>query len=683
MAEWLLAMTVGPVGRFIGAGRRSRDLWWGSTWVSECSVEIGLELLRGQRDEIAIELITPSRTRLQRIDRDFRGPGLAFGGRISNRLLARVRGDKLTPEAVAEIAHDCEARARRYVAGQLREAHGDLEQKGPLFNKRGRLWIAEDFARQTEAVEEEGDFLEFYAAWTPVDNGDPNRRTFERVWALLDARKTARLFAAPGWTRPGRPKSDLDAGRDSVLRNARDVERSHGAEQAGDHRLARNRLGIGADENLDVLGLARRLAAFRPGPKLRRLPFPPITRVAVEPWLRRVDEDRETRPAFEHLRRSLKEESGKARRDEDHEQLFFAWSSPARDPQDEVGAPLEGEGFFRFDAGFLLENGLDALVRELERVGGRLGSGRWAGSMLDHTLRFLDHTLRPSVARLHAVHGVPPPYYALLAMDGDGVGAALMEAAGSKDLAARVRALDEFADAAEAIVRQHRGCAFYVGGDDLMAYLPLDEAPAAARELAAAFRDKTKEVFTGKGAVSLSGGLAIAHVKADLRGVRHQAEQALRSAKRHRREAANGRGEQPVSWLEIRELPRSGAARRCCGELERLVEDLDHWSDLLSRQLLSPRSAHLLMDLHERLVPATPGADSDAEREPASGIELARHRIRAQIERASRQRDEILERRLAEIRSWDGVAALAAELKIAVRYQRVAALRPEPKEKSS
>ena len=696
MSEWMLAITVGPVGHFIAGGRRSRDLWWGSTWVSECSVEVARQVTTGGGSRT--QLLIPDRRRMETILNHYRPREIAYGGRISNRVLARVGGDDWNAGDVAALAQRCETAARKHLRKQLEANCQQLKAKTyrrgnesrSLYQELEEVWRPEDFGRQVAAIESrnDADFLEFYAAWTPIETGNL-RAAIDRVLVLLDGRKSARLFKAPRWTRAGQPKSDLDGGRDSVLKNAREVQLKHDDMRAESHRLARQRLGIGFDENLDALGLARRLAVFQPGPNLRRLPFPPLSRVAADSWLERVATDPETWEAFQRIQAILDRELADAKSAKIWEKLFFVWCSPARDPWESPMSqetPSRRRKLFRFDAAFLFDGGLDALWAEIDRLRRPAPKDPWAVSILEHTLGLLDRELRLPVRRLHAVHGPPPPYYALLAMDGDGVGQALTRPGGKpaeEALADRVRALNRFGDRAEAIVREHHGCPFYIGGDDVMAYLPIDKALWAARALATAFAVETREAFLGTGAGSLSGGLVFAHAKSDLRGARHRAEEALESAKQHRRRALEATERSPpASWLEIHDLPRSGTARACRGPLDALVTGLDRWQELLAEKRLSPRSAELLMDLRQRLGhPGAPAPDGGASGEPAPGVELAAYRILSQAERSGMENSQ-LRTRLEDLQTWAQVEQLAAELKIAVRAERVAALRP-PQEVSS
>lgn len=419
---------------------------------------------------------------------------------------------------------------------------------------------------------------------------------------------------------------------------------------------------------MDAVGLARRVAVFQrdngAAPGLGRLPFPPITRTAADSWLRRVAADPETRPALEAIKEILRE----AKEDE----IFFTWCSPALDPEVAWEEKDRTPECFPFDASFLMEGGLEALEREVERVGRRLHDRR----EVEGTLLFLKR-LTPFVRQLQKAHGAPPPYFALLFMDGDGVGRALADARNDAELRELVSQLDAYADSAEPLLREkYFGRAFYVGGDDLAAYLPVDTALEAAVALAEHFRTRVKPA--GK-ALTLSAGIVLGHARADLRALRRQAQDALSEAKRRRAQALRDNpSEADEGWMQIVELPRSGSPRSCAGPLRELAERMQKWQELLAEGSLSLRSPHLLLGLHARFAQPGPGDGGNL------GIELARHRIRAQIERSSKGENPTLDAYLETIDTWRKAEALAHELAIAARFHRIGRLRPiEMKETAS
>lgn len=670
MGSWYFVASVGPVGGFIGGGRRSRDLWWGSTWVSECTAHAAEALRAGGE---GVELLVPTWDRLRQVldcnDQE-RTPSKRYAPRISNKIEARVTAG--SAEVVRRLAEAARQAARDHLAAQLRATRKPGQRWQALQGELDRIRHDNAFEDQVKAIED-GDFVEFFAAWTPRTNDPQADRN--RAFELLSSRKNARLFLAPTWSREGWRKSDLDAGRDTVLVDpgGRDAQHS-----PGDLYLARRRLGIHPEEHLDAVGLGRRLSGFvRPGPDLERLPFPPLSRVAADPWLRRAAEESRTRGAFnevDHLLRRGLEDSDPATKE-----LFFAWCSPARDPERAWEEHDQEASLFPYDASFLMEGGLEALLQEIERVSKRMRGG--AGS--DQVTNAKDHllALRPAVRHLHQELGAPQPYFALLDMDGDGVGNAL--AAPGQSIEDRVGALDRFADRAAEVIAAHYGCPFYVGGDELAAYLPVDTALEAASQLERRFRDEVAPSFPPGSAVTLSASLVIAHVKADLRAIRRRGLEALAAAKKCRHDSAT---DCDRAWLQVVELPRSGNERVFTGPLDGSVERLQRWRRLLAGERLSLRSPYLLAGLAERLAQEGAGAEDDT-----LGVELARARILAQRERSTqgegleggaeidaqiRQDVEALEARLDALENWREVRELAAELAIVPRFHRIGRQRP-------
>jgi CRISPR-associated protein Cmr2 len=111
------------------------------------------------------------------------------------------------------------------------------------------------------------------------------------------------------------------------------------------------------------------------------------------------------------------------------------------------------------------------------------------------------------------------PYLAVLSADGDKMGAAI---SGLKSLDKHKefsQKLSEFAGKAREIVRKYYGCCVYTGGDDVLAFLPLDKALPCARDLHGAFGSLWEGWNFGsdlKKNPTLSVGLAVGHALEDL-----------------------------------------------------------------------------------------------------------------------------------------------------------------------
>ncbi len=135
------------------------------------------------------------------------------------------------------------------------------------------------------------------------------------------------------------------------------------------------------------------------------------------------------------------------------------------------------------------------------------------------------------------------PYIAILAMDGDKMGAHLNSLGSREELTAFSRALAIFATThAHKIVADAKGQLIYAGGDDVLAMLPADGAIACARKL----RDAFRQVVNGN--LDVSCGIAVGHYKYPLQALVQEAHTAERRAKNER-----GRG-----TCELTLLKRSG-----------------------------------------------------------------------------------------------------------------------------
>lgn len=433
--QYALAVSIGPVSHFIAAGKSSRDLWFGSTWLSETTRRVAEHLAAHP----GVTLMVPTRARLDDIRRLAEAADFAHGGRVSNKVLARVRPEGAPeehPETLRSLARDLRRVAQTYLVESLdrvRAAHRD--------------WL--DLARfdaQRRAIEG-GDFVEFSAAWAPVA-GDDFGHAAARAVSLRGT--TVRGFtAAP--SKEGGERSDLDLGRDDVLLATSDPT----------VKDARRRRGIGPHDRLDAISVTRRLHTFLParegGPTLDPLPFVPTTRVSVDAWLEGVSKHRVGENVLTDLDAAMKAHAPSG------------WGTPSR--------PL-GEAHFPFEASVLMEGGVEALEVEFPE-----------------DIPFLRDNIRPKIRRLHAECGVPVTYYAFVEMDGDGIGARLRETDTEK-YQALVAQLDRFADDVEPSITSRLGTAIYVAGDELCFYLPVDRALEVVGEITASFQDLVGETMS-------------------------------------------------------------------------------------------------------------------------------------------------------------------------------------------
>lgn len=131
--------------------------------------------------------------------------------------------------------------------------------------------------------------------------------------------------------------------------------------------------------------------------------------------------------------------------------------------------------------------------------------------------------------------GGAPTYYAILVMDGDRMGQHLRAQPGPNHPCTISRALTKFAVAeAEGIVEAHSGTLIYCGGDDILALFPTHQVLACAQRLNEKFREiwaQEMETVRYSSPATLSAGIAVVHIKEDLRFALQMARDAEKRAK--------------------------------------------------------------------------------------------------------------------------------------------------------
>jgi CRISPR-associated protein Cmr2 len=444
-----LAIWIGPVQDFIVAARRTRDLWFGSTVLSEVS--------RAAAQAIGDGLIFPAS---------------ANAPNIANVILAEV-ADEGGPETPARAAS--KAALERW------------EQYGREARKLVSEIVSDErWARQVQ------DVLEVHWAWTPLPSDPEYAAARRRVMRLLSGRHQCRDFA-PGLGEDGVPKSSLDGARETVwMGDPKDLKMSD--------ELAR-KLRLSPGEQLDAVGVVKRLAEGTQN-------YPSVSRIAADPWLRGLE--RRDPTGLEELRdecESLAKAHLLTRVNWKHFEVFpFEGTSVYRNRHKELEKETQGEG--RFEK-------LGGIVRRLER------------------------------------HGIPSPYLAVIAADGDRMGRTLGKiesAAGHREFS---RQLATFAREARETIEGWKGHLIYSGGDDVLALAPVDHALECAWELRRRFGELLKDWAD---APTLSVGIAIGHFMEALEDLLDRARKAESDAKRPDRDG-----------LALHFYPRSGAPLRLRG----------------------------------------------------------------------------------------------------------------------
>lgn len=141
-----------------------------------------------------------------------------------------------------------------------------------------------------------------------------------------------------------------------------------------------------------------------------------------------------------------------------------------------------------------------------------------ASDLPEEVLSHLDE-LRDALRQVTGRVGKPSPFFALLVMDGDYMGA-LLDSVPPENHPRVSQALLDFSRRAAAAVAEHRGVLVYAGGDDVLALLPV----AHALDCAWACRQAYQEVFARLGEegvldpsrATVSAAVVFAHVKTPL-----------------------------------------------------------------------------------------------------------------------------------------------------------------------
>ena len=458
MTSHLYVLSIGPVQDFIAAARRTRDLWFGSYLLSEIS-----RAAAGAIADAGGLLIFPA---LAKEAREPQAPVPdkeleAFN--VANIILAELPEGAENPQTVSEAA-------------QAAAGEKWLEYAGGAKQKAARL------VRNDIWNEQINDVIEFNAAWVPLEGGYITSR--KRLMRLLAGRKSIRNFE-PARGEHGVPKSSLDGARETVLIKDRKP-----------YGYLALQLRLSEAEQLCAVGLTKRLAGGRP------ITFPSVTRVALDPWIRRI-----------------RKEGGDADR-------YLT----------QIGELCEGENSyasgtgknlyqdFPYDGQVCYLPRLTELKKELKKV---QKDDQSANSSCKRDLENLKQ-IEDSLRSLQKIVGEPNPYLAVLVADGDHMGRAISQIESADGHRAFSAKLSKFAITARTIVESpdSRGVIVYSGGDDVLAFLPVDTCLATARKLHEAFG------AYGNG-LTLSVGIAIGHKNdplEDLLSYGRAAEKAAKSS---------------------------------------------------------------------------------------------------------------------------------------------------------
>lgn len=519
MSAYLFAVTIGPVQEFIAAARRSRDLWFGSWLLSELAKAAAKTIA----DQAGIEsLVFPAPPDLAALD-------ARSSFNVANKIVAVVTQGP----AAADVGTLAEDAVR----------HRLLEVWEPIASKCTHVWNGTGNLRYADLASEQINELA-EVNWVAIPSTDleayPTERT--RLEYLLAARKTTRTFGPSPATPDDRfPKSSIDGMRESVIpehfyanRGTSPQERKRHAQSLFDH------FGAGQAERLSGVDLLKRHGVIGTA----EADFPSTSHFAALPLLKRLHD------AGNDLTSGLDTYVGVLRR------LAPSHAIPRLDKRFHKHSFIDG-----YDASLLFRERLvdmidvDDLVKAEQALATYFEAASGSMSMQ------------------------PEPYYAILHADGDRMGVVL-DGQSTPEAHRKVsQALTSFAANARSLIEDadHRGAAVYTGGDDVLAFLPLDTALACAKALHDAYGEalgpfKAQDAQQHEIVSTLSVGIAIVHhiePLSDALGLARGAEKAAKGV-----EGKNG--------LAITLSKRSGADRTVAGS----------WAGSFFDQLTSFVEAH-------------------------------------------------------------------------------------------
>lgn len=396
-------------------------------------------------------------------------------------------GDLIFPAPVAdqELEPDSELNVANIILAKLSgpEPRAVAHQAKVAAGARWRQFADQVFMDYRSQIRTEiwesqiDDVVDFYAAWVSYRPGS-YRDDRARLMRLLAGRKNCRDFQpAKGYA--GIPKSSLDGLRESVLIKPQKNEPG---------RPSWPRLRLGDGEQLCAVGLVKRTAGSN-------RPYPSVARVAADPWIRGIGKE---------ILSGLIEECEQVNQAYGSDVIHRLDVSSRRGHPHYANFPVTGTVLYRSrhhelrDEAAIPEETLSRLAAALDRVPKRFGE--------------------------------PSPYLGILVADGDGIGKALSTLESVEEHQQFSRRLSAFAVEARRIVNDHHGVLVYSGGDDVLAFVPVDQGLRCARALREKFGESPQDA-PAKIKLTLSVGLAVAHFMENLEDLLEYGRQAEAHAK--------------------------------------------------------------------------------------------------------------------------------------------------------
>jgi CRISPR-associated protein Cmr2 len=483
--QYLFLVSIGPVQEFIASARRTRDLHFGSWFLSELS-RAAAQAINAQQGASLI-FPAPENEKWLQSGHEFM---------VANRILARVGQD---PGELAKLVRTAVFQRLHEIRDQAYHAMRD--------KKTGISFLGD---RQAIAYRQIDDLVELVWVALPYE-GKRYHHVRVQVETLMAARKNTADFQRVAWGEEV-PKSSLDGQLESVIpENAYPPRTASPAVKRDMLQRLYHRYGIaGQAERLSGVDLLKRA-----GSTAFERHFPSTSHMAVLPFLQRMQRiDASAKP-----------------------QLHKKWDVYVNELNDLALFPTRGPVASNHP---ILGHHDGALLFE-SRLPDVLGIPSTDGTSNKEILQAQDalqtfyHALDEQFSKVKLGRTRPSTYYALLQADGDSMGELIDALAeqGYEQHRMLSQALSRFAASVRTIVEKHQGALIYSGGDDVLALLPLHTILACAVALKTRFSDALKDlaVHVDRQPPTLSMGIAIVHHLDSLREARRLAHRAEQQAK--------------------------------------------------------------------------------------------------------------------------------------------------------
>src|SRR6266849_886654 len=470
--KYLFLVSIGPVQDFIASARRSRDLAFGSWFLSELAKAAAYRITEMNGIE---SLIFPAPQNKEELE-----PATPLN--VANKIVAIIQQ---SPQTMGK-------EVREAIKGKGSTNEANDARKGRLETIKNWAYAGmEDYDKQI-AEAQIADLVEY--SWVAVrydgNNYEEKRKILQ---ALMDARKSTRDFRQVEWGK-NTPKSSIEGQLESVIPEYKYPDRNDSDEdKAKKIKYLYDKYGAGPAERLSGVDLLKRRSIIVSSEQRESASnFPSTSHMAAIPFLQRLshlNNEEEAKKLWNAYIAQIKAIPG----------LHVEYVSQT---YRSVADPIIGT----CDGSMLFEERLVDMVDTGQNKKETAEKLKPAKEKLQAFFSEVDK----QIGKAHT-----NPYYAILRADGDRMGKVIDNEAkqGEKQHQALSKALNTFAGSVRKIVEEkYQGALVYAGGDDVLALMPLHTVLQCAKELADNFRKELNEFKDDNGnSPTLSAGVVIVH----------------------------------------------------------------------------------------------------------------------------------------------------------------------------